>query len=163
VRHPHRVRRLIVYGGYAAGWRMRATPAEVARRQAMLDLTREGWGLDNPAFRQMFTSLFLPHSSQEQQAWFNELQRITTSPENAEMLQRVLSRIDVRALLGKITAPTLVAHTTMDAVVPFEAGRGIAARIPGARFMAIDSANHLLMEEEPGWAKFLAAAKEFLA
>jgi pimeloyl-ACP methyl ester carboxylesterase len=75
----------------------------------------------------------------------------------------VLSRIDVRSLLGKVTAPTLVAHTTMDAVVPFEAGRGIAARIPGARFMAIDSANHLLMEEEPGWAKFLAAAKEFLA
>jgi DNA-binding SARP family transcriptional activator/pimeloyl-ACP methyl ester carboxylesterase len=163
VRHPHRVRRLIVYGGYATGWRMRATPAEVARRQAMLDLTREGWGLDNPAFRQMFTSLFLPHSSPEQQAWFNELQRMTTSPDNAEMLQRVLSRIDVRALLGKVAAPTLVAHTTLDAVVPFEAGRAIAARIPGARFMAIDSPNHLLMEEEPGWAKFLAAAKEFLA
>jgi pimeloyl-ACP methyl ester carboxylesterase/DNA-binding SARP family transcriptional activator len=163
VRHPERVRRLIVYGGYATGWRMRATPAEVARRQAMLDLTREGWGLDNPAFRQMFTSLFLPHSTPEQQSWFNELQRITTSPENAEMLQRVLSRIDVRALLGKVTAPTLVAHSTMDAVVPFEAGRGIAARIPGARFIAIDSPNHLLMEEEPGWARFLGAAKEFLA
>ncbi len=163
VRHPERVRRLIIYGGYAAGWRTRATPAEVARRQAMLDLTREGWGLDNPAYRQMFTSLFLPQSTLEQQAWFNELQRITTSPENAEMLQRVLSRIDVRALLGKVTAPTLVAHSTMDSVVPFEAGRGIAARIPGARFIAIDSPNHLLLEQEPGWARFLAAAKEFLA
>jgi DNA-binding SARP family transcriptional activator/pimeloyl-ACP methyl ester carboxylesterase len=163
VRHPERVRRLIIYGGYATGWRMRASPAEVARRQAMLDLTREGWGLDNPAFRQMFTSLFLPQSTPEQQSWFNELQRMTTSPENAEMLQRVLSRIDVRALLGKVTAPTLVAHSTMDAVNPFEAGGGIAARIPGARFIAIDSPNHLLMEEEPGWARFLAAAKEFLA
>ena len=163
VRHPHRVRRMIIYGGYAAGWRMRATAAEIARRQAMLDLTREGWGLDNPAFRQMFTSLFLPHSSQDQQAWFNELQRMTTSPENAEMMQRVLSRIDVRPLLGQIAAPTLVAHTTLDSVVPFEAGRAIAARIPGARFMAIDSPNHLLMEEEPGWAKFLAAARAFLA
>lgn len=129
----------------------------------MLDLTREGWGLDNPAFRQMFTSLFLPHSTPEQQVWFNELQRMTTSPENAEMLQRVLSRIDVRALLGRVTAPTLVAHSTLDAVVPFEAGRGIAARIPGARFTAIDSPNHLLMEEETGWARFLNAAKEFLA
>ena len=163
VRHPERVRRLIIVGGYAAGWRTRASPAEVARRQAMLDLTREGWGLDNPAFRQMFTSLFLPQSSIEQQTWFNELQRMTTSPENAEQLQRVLSRIDVRSLLGKVTAPTLVAHSTMDAVIPFEAGRGIAARIPGARFIAIDSPNHLLMEEEPGWARFLAAAKEFLA
>ncbi len=163
VRHPQRVRRLIVYGGYAAGWRTRATAAEVARRQAMLDLTREGWGLDNPAFRQLFTSLFLPHSTPEQQSWFNELQRMTTSPENAEMLQRVLSRIDVRALLGKVTTPTLVSHSTMDAVVPFEAGRAIAARIPGARFIAIDSPNHLLMEEEPGWARFIGAAKEFLA
>jgi len=163
VRHPERVRRLIIYGGYAVGWRARATAAEVARRQAMLDLTREGWGLDNPAFRQMFTSLFLPRSTPEQARWFNELQRITTSPENAEMLQRVFSRIDVRPLLGKVTTPTLVAHSTMDAVIPFEAGRGIAARIPGARFIAIDSPNHLLLEQEPGWAKFLGAATEFLA
>lgn len=163
VRHPHRVRRLIIYGGYAAGWRTRASAAEIARRQAMLDLTREGWGLDNPAFRQMFTSLFLPHSTPEQQTWFNELQRMTTSPENAERMQRVLSRVDVRPLLGKVTAPTLVAHSTMDAVVPFEAGRGIAARIPGARFIAIDSPNHLLMEEEPGWTRFLNATREFLA
>ena len=163
VRHPHRVRRLVICGGYASGWRTRATPAEVTRRQAMLDLTREGWGLDNPAFRQMFTSLFLPDSTLEEQAWFNELQRMTTSPENAELLQRVLSRIDVRHLLGRVTAPTLVAHSTLDAVVPFETGRGIAARIPGARFIAIDSPNHLLMEAEPGWARFLAAAKEFLA
>lgn len=162
VRHPERVRRLIIYGGYAAGWRTRASPAEIARRQAMLDLTREGWGLDNPAFRQMFTSLFLPESTPEQSAWFNELQKMTTSPENAEALQRVLSRIDVRALLGKVNAPTLVAHSTMDAVIPFEAGRGIAARIPGARFLAIDSPNHLLLEQEPGWARFLAAAREFL-
>jgi len=163
VRHPERVRRLIIYGGYAAGWRTRASPAEIARRQAMLDLTREGWGLDNPAFRQMFTSLFLPHSSPDQQKWFNELQRMTTSPENAELLQRVLSRIDVRSLLGEVTTPTLIAHSTTDAVIPFEAGRGMAARIPGARFIAIDSPNHLLMAEEPGWLKFLAAAKEFLA
>jgi DNA-binding SARP family transcriptional activator/pimeloyl-ACP methyl ester carboxylesterase len=163
VRHPHRVRRLVICGGYASGWRTRASPAEVTRRQAMLDLTREGWGLDNPAFRQMFTSLFLPQGTPEQQNWFNELQRMTTSPDNAEMLQRVLSRIDVRHLLGRVTAPTFVAHSTMDAVVPFEVGRAIAARIPGARFIAIDSPNHLLMEEEPGWARFLAAAKEFLA
>jgi pimeloyl-ACP methyl ester carboxylesterase len=163
VRHPERVRRLIIYGGYAAGWRMRASPTEIARRQAMLDLTREGWGLDNPAFRQMFTSLFLPQATPEQQNWFNELQRMTTSPENAEMLQRVLSRIDVRGLLGKVTVPTLVGHSTTDSVVPFESGRGIAARIPGARFIAIDSPNHILMEEEPGWSKFLAAAREFLA
>lgn len=134
----------------------------MARRQAMLDLTREGWGLDNPAFRQMFTSLFLPQSTPEEQAWFNELQRMTTSPENAEMLQRVISRIDVRALLGKVATPTLVSHSTMDSVVPFEAGRGIAARIPGARFIAIDSPNHLLLEQEPGWARFLGAAREFL-
>lgn len=162
VRHPERVRRLLIYGGYAAGWAVRANPEEVARRQAMLVLTREGWGLDNPAFRQLFTSLYLPDSTVEQSDWFNELQRMTTSPENAEELQRVLSLLDVRPLLGKVAVPTLVAHSTRDAVIPFEAGRGIAARIPGARFAAIESANHLLVEQEAGWKRFVTIAREFL-
>lgn len=163
VRHPERIRRLLIYGGYATGWKVRAVPAEVARREAMIELTREGWGLDNPAFRQLFTSLYLPEGTPEQVDWFNELQRMTVSPDNAVALQKVLSLIDVRALLGKVGAPALVAHSTLDAVVPFESGRGLAARIPGARFIAIESQNHILLEQEAGWARFLNAAKEFLA
>lgn len=162
VRHPERVRKMHLWGGYAAGWIHRSDPAEIKRREAMLELTLKGWALDNPAFRQMFTSLYLPEASLEQQDWYNETQRITTSPENAEALQRVFGSIDVRPLLSKVTTPTLVGHSTRDAAVPFEAGRALAAKIPGARFIAVESPNHLLLESDPSWPKYARIVEEFL-
>jgi pimeloyl-ACP methyl ester carboxylesterase/DNA-binding SARP family transcriptional activator len=162
VRHPERVRRMHLWGGYSAGWAMR-NPEEVERRETMLALVRQGWALDNPAFRQMFTSLYIPDATAEQANWYNELQRITTSPENAEKLMRVFATIDVRHLLGKVTVPTLVGHSTRDAAVPFTEGRVLAAKIPGARFIAIESANHLLLESDPAWPKYAQAVREFLA
>jgi pimeloyl-ACP methyl ester carboxylesterase len=128
----------------------------------MIELTLQGWAMDNPAYRQMFTSLYLPEATKEQANWYNEMQRVTTSPENAAELQRVFGRIDVRDLLGKVTTPTLVGHSTRDAVVPFEAGRVLAARIPGARFIAVESPNHLLLETDPGWPKYARVVEEFL-
>lgn len=163
VRHPERVRKMHLWGGYALGWAHRGDPAEIERREAMLELTRYGWALDNPAYRQLFTSLYLPEGSQEQEDYYNEMQRVTTSAENAVALQRVFSEINVTDLLGKVTTPTLVGHSTRDAVVPFEAGRALAARIPGARFIAIESPNHLLLETDPGWPKYARIVEEFLA
>ncbi|MCL6699623.1 alpha/beta fold hydrolase [Sphingomonas sp. NSE70-1] len=162
VRHPERVRKMHLWGGYALGWAHRGDPAEIERREAMLDLTRHGWALDNPAYRQLFTSLYLPEGSQEQEDYFNEMQRVTTSAENAVALQRVFADIDVTGLLGKVTTPTLVGHSTRDAVVPFSTGRALAARIPGARFIAIESPNHLLLESDPGWRKYARIVEEFL-
>ena len=162
VRHPERVRKMHLWGGYALGWRHRADPAEIERREAMLDLTRHGWALDNPAYRQLFTSLYLPEGTQEQEDYFNEMQRVTTSAENAVALQQVFADINVSDLLGKVTTPTLVGHSTRDAVVPFSAGRALAARIPGARFIAIESPNHLLLETDPGWPKYARIVEEFL-
>ena len=162
VRHPERVRKMHLWGGYALGWAHRGDPEEIERRKAMLELTRQGWALDNPAFRQMFTSLYLPEGTQEQEDYFNEMQRVTTSAENSVALQQVFSEIDVTDLLGKVTTPTLVGHSTRDAVVPFEAGRALAARIPGARFIAIESPNHLLLETDPGWPKYARVVEEFL-
>ena len=163
VRHPERVRKMHLWGGYAMGWAIRGNSDEEARREAMLELTRQGWAMDNPAFRQMFTSMFLPEATQEQANWFNEVQRATTSAENAEALQRVFGTIDVRDLLSKVTTPTLVGHSTRDAVVPFESGRALAARIPGARFIAVESPNHLLLESDAGWPKYARIVEEFLA
>ncbi len=162
VRHPERVRKMHLWGGYALGWAHRGDPAEIERREAMLELTRQGWALDNPAFRQMFTSLYLPEASAEQRDWYNEMQRVTTSAENAVALQRVFGQINVTDLLGKVTTPTLVGHSTRDAVVPFESGRALAARIPGARFIAVESPNHLLLETDPGWPKYARIVEEFL-
>ena len=161
VRHPERVRRMHLWGGYASGWALRS-PDEVERRETMLALVRHGWALDNPAFRQMFTSLYIPDATPEQANWYNELQRVTTSPKNAEALMRVFATIDVRDLLGRVSVPTLVGHSTRDAAVPFTEGRVLAARIPGARFIAIESPNHILLESDSGWPKYAQVVRDFL-
>ncbi len=163
VRHPERVSRLVLYGGFPTG-RMR-TGSESDLRQAELqrEMIRQGWGQDNPAFRQFFTSLFVPGGSKEQMDWFNELQRTTTSPENAVRLRDVSDSIDVRDLLDKVAVPTLVLHCRNDGIVPFEAGRRMAAMIPNARFVALDGQNHLILEDEPAWPRFLDEVRAFLA
>lgn len=163
VRHPERVRRLVLYGGYAAGWRVRATAGEIARREAMRTLTREGWGQNNPAFRQMFTTLFFPDASPVETESFNELQRLSASPANAERLQIAFAEIDVRHLLSEVRVPTMVLHTREDAVIPFAVGRALAAGIPGAEFVALESRNHILLEHEPAWEKLRTSVSAFLA
>lgn len=163
VRHPERVRRLVLLGGFPAGWKVRGNAEERARREAMITLSREGWDRDNPAFRQMFTSLFLPDSSLEEQHWFNDVQRTTTSADNAAAIQCANGDIDVTAMLPQVSVPTLVAHCRDDAMVPFEAGRAMARAIPGARFLTLEGRNHVLLEGEPAWARFTAAMRAFLS
>ena len=163
VRHPERVSHLILYGAYALGWAKRgAPPEELERRQAQLTLIKLGWGQDNPAFRQLWTTLYMPDATPEQMRWFNDLQRITTSPENATRLFRELGNIDVLDLLPQVKVPTLVLHCRSEVAVPFEEGRRLAALIPGARFVPLEGRNHLLLESEPAWAKFITEVRRFL-
>jgi pimeloyl-ACP methyl ester carboxylesterase len=122
-----------------------------------------GWGKDNPAFRQFFSSSFMPGASKEQMDWFNELQKTTVSPENAVRLRAVSNRIDVTELLKKISVPTLVLHCRDDGMAPFEGGRRMAAMIPDARFVALEGQNHLILENEPAWPQFLKEVMDFLA
>jgi pimeloyl-ACP methyl ester carboxylesterase/DNA-binding winged helix-turn-helix (wHTH) protein len=161
-RHPERVSHLVLCGAYTCGWRHRAAPREFESRTALLNLTRLGWGQDNPAFRQIFTTRFIPDAGPEQMEWFNDLQRVSTSPENAARLMDTLSHLDVRPLLGTIRVPTIVFHSRDDGVVPFEEGRRLAASIPASRFVSLPSRNHLLLEQEPAWAIFLRELGEFL-
>ena len=162
VRHPERVTRLILAGGYARGWRRRGSPGEIARREALQTLTLQGWGQESPAYRQIFTSLYLPDATPEQANWWNELQRITASPQNAYRLTEAFSNIDVRDLLGQVKVPTLVLHSRGDAVVPFDCGRELAGGIRGARFVPLESRNHIILEHEPAWVRFLAEISGFL-
>ncbi|MET0252092.1 MAG: alpha/beta fold hydrolase [Novosphingobium sp.] len=162
VRNPGRVRRLVLYGGYAIGWKMRASADEIATREAMLTLTRTGWGRNNPAFRQMFTSLFFPEASPADMEWFNELQRLSASADNAVRLQQAFGTIDVRKHLAAVAVPTLVLHSERDAVVPFASGRTLAASIPDAQFVQLDSRNHLILEHEPAWRRAADAIRAFL-
>jgi DNA-binding winged helix-turn-helix (wHTH) protein/pimeloyl-ACP methyl ester carboxylesterase len=162
VRHPERVSRLVLYGGFARGRRKRGSQQEIANSDAVLTLMRQGWGQENPAFRQLFTSLFIPGGTPEQMQWFNDLQRITTSPENAVRLRFAIDDIDVTDLLPRIKAPTLVLHCRNDAVQPFEEGRRIAAGIFGARFVALEGRNHLILKGDPGWGRLLQEIGSFL-
>jgi pimeloyl-ACP methyl ester carboxylesterase/DNA-binding SARP family transcriptional activator len=161
--NPERVTRLILFGGYARGWAMRGNPAEIAIRKALSTLMLHGWGANTPAFRQSFTSLFIPDANPEQIHWFNELQRVTTSPQNAIRLTDMFGSIQVEAQLPRIRVPTLVMHCIDDAVVPFEEGRRLAMGIAGARFVALPGRNHILLEDEPAWSQFLAEITSFLA
>jgi class 3 adenylate cyclase/pimeloyl-ACP methyl ester carboxylesterase len=163
VRHPERVSHLILYGGYAVGFRRRArTTAQKEEDDAMLTLIRVGWGKENPAFRQLFTSQFIPGGTKEQADWFNELQRITVSTDVAARIFEANGDTDVTALLPRVSVPTLVLHAREDGRVPFEAGRRMAAGIPGARFVPLQGRNHLVLESEPAFGQFLEHTRAFL-
>ena len=164
VRHPERVTHLILFGGYAVGWAKRArTAAEKEQAAAMLTLMRLGWGQENPAFRQLFTSQFIPGGTKEQTDWFNELQRISTSPEDAALNLIANGDTDVSTLLAQVNAPTLVMHSRDDAGVPFDQGRRLAAGIPRARFVPLPSGNHLILEDEPAFPRFLQEIRTFIS
>jgi len=163
-RHPDRVSHLILYGGYALGWSKRArSAAQKDEDAAMLTLMRLGWGKENAAFRQLFTSQFIPGGTKEQADWFNELQRITVSGEAAARMHEASGDFDVTALLPRVSVPTLVLHARDEARVPFEAGRRMAAGIPKAQFVTLPGRNHLFLETEPAFGQFLEHTRAFLA
>ena len=163
VRHPERVSHLVLLGGYARGRRKRGSQKAIEEANALQTLVRLGWGQENPAFRQIFTSQFIPGGSAEQMQWLNDLQRNTTSPENAARIRRTMNNIDVTNLLPRVRVPTLVLHCRGDAAVLFEEGRLMAAGIPGSRFVELEGRNHMILERDPATQRFLDEMRNFLA
>jgi pimeloyl-ACP methyl ester carboxylesterase/DNA-binding winged helix-turn-helix (wHTH) protein len=161
-RHPQRVSRLILIGGYAKGWRRRANNQEIRQREALLTLARDGWRADTTAYRDVFASLFVPHGDEEQKRWWSELLGVSSSPENAARLMETFGDIDVTPHLAKLATPTLVLHSRDEAAVPFVAGQQMAAGIPGARLVSLDSPNHIVLPQEPAWRDFLSEIRSFL-
>jgi pimeloyl-ACP methyl ester carboxylesterase/DNA-binding winged helix-turn-helix (wHTH) protein len=162
LRHPERVTHLVLYGGFVRGLRKRGRDW-LEQSDALRTLILQGWGQENPAFRQIFTSMFIPGGTAEQMQWFNDLQRLTTSPQNAVRLMRAMEDIDMDNVLPQVRTPTLVMHCRGDARVPFEEGRRIATGIKGARFVALEGRNHLILETEPAWGRFLDEIKNFMS
>jgi pimeloyl-ACP methyl ester carboxylesterase len=163
VRHPEKVSRLVLYGGYIRGRLHR----DLSRRQLeemelMIQLIKIGWGKEHAAFRQVFSSLFLPEGTPEQLDAFNELERVTSSPEIAARIVTAFQVIDVREQARRISQPTLVLHARGDLRIPFEEGRLMAATIPNARLVTLESKNHILLEDEPAWHRFLEEVNAFL-
>jgi len=163
-RHPERVSKLVLYGGYTQGILTSArTRVERAERELVLGGVPLGWGHDNLAFRLYFAGRFIPEGTLEQMRWFSDLQRITTAPDVASRLLSTAAHIDVGKLAPKVRAPTLVLHATGDAAVPFDQGRKLASAIPRARFVPLDGRNHILLEHEAAWARFVDEVSRFLA
>ena len=160
-RYPDRISHLVLYGGYARGAAVRGTPREAQEFGALVNLARIGWGREHSAFRDVFTSRFIPGATPTQVAWFSELCRTTTSPEIAADLLERRSRVDVAPLMDQVRVPTLVLHARNDTVVPVAEDRLIAARIPSAEFVELDSKNHILLEHESAWQRFCLAVSEF--
>ena len=160
IKYPERVSHLILYGGYARGWARRGE-TDAQHYRAVSEMVRLGWGSDNPVFRQAFTSRFLPGGSHEQLDWYNDLCRKTCAPEMAVRLLAVRAQADFSDLLPLVRVPTLVLHARHDEVVPFAEGRHLAAEIPGAEFVELESRNHVLLSQEPAWAVFQQAVLEF--
>src|SRR5690348_8486051 len=161
-RHPERVSHLIIIGGFTVGRMKRHSPVLVEEAALELKAIELGWGSDKPAFRQLFTSMFIPDSTPEQARSLNDLLRVASTPQSAIKRLQPFQSIDLREAAAKVSCPTLVFHARHDARIPFEQGRALAALIPGAHFVALDSRNHWVVETEPAWAQFTTAIDRFL-
>ncbi|GAA4862308.1 alpha/beta fold hydrolase [Luteimonas vadosa] len=161
VRHPGRVSHLILYGGYATGIHKSGDAGAIRTFHAITELMRSGWDKDNPVFRQLFTSRFIPGGSAEQLEWFNDLCRRTTSAEIGARLMEARGNVDVGDLLSKVRTPTLVMQASNDQVNHPAMGRRLAREIPDAQFVLLESANHVLLENESAWLHFREAILEF--
>jgi pimeloyl-ACP methyl ester carboxylesterase/DNA-binding winged helix-turn-helix (wHTH) protein len=164
VRHPERVSHLVLLGSFAQGRRKRARTIEDAELiDVYIEMTRLGWGHPDPQYRTMFMSRFLPEGTQAEWRAFDELQRRSTSPENAWRFLNEFADIDVTDLAPQVTAPTLVACARREPGDMFEESRRLAGLIPGSRMLPLDSCNHLLPERDPAWSHFLGEVEAFLA
>ena len=161
VRHPERVTKLIINGTFANGWPAPG-PGAQEHLEAMLTLIRSGWGRDNPAFRQLWTTLFRPDADSVEATWLNELQRISSSPENAARMIAEFPNIRVLDMLPKISCPTLVLHSRDDGAVPVQEGKLIAARIRGAHFVELPSRSHMVAPGDAGWEQLVQEFSAFM-
>jgi pimeloyl-ACP methyl ester carboxylesterase/DNA-binding CsgD family transcriptional regulator len=162
LRHPERVAQLVLYGAYGRGWKHRDSE-DAYQSKALHDLVRVGWGQENPAYRRLFATLFVPDASEEAAQWFADLTRITSAPHIAARLLESFGDINLTERLAAVRARTLVMHARGDGRIPYAEGRLLAAGIPGARFVTLDGRNHILLEHEPAWRRFCEAFSEFVA
>ena len=161
-RYPERVSALLLYGTYARGMRCRGDPIQVEEATVQEDLARVAWLTDNELFRETFARQFVPDAGPEEIGWFSEQLRTTTTPANAPLLEAAFHNLDASDLARTVRVPTLVLHCTDDRGVPFEQGRLLAGLIPGARFVALRSRNHILLQRDIAFAQFLDEIERFV-
>jgi class 3 adenylate cyclase/pimeloyl-ACP methyl ester carboxylesterase/DNA-binding CsgD family transcriptional regulator len=163
VRHQERVSHLVLYGSQVRGRLARATTrSQFEEAEIRLKMIELGWPNETPVFGQFFTALHIPDATTEQLSAYNDLLRLTSSCGNAINFLRTLWQVDVRKIVSNVCCPTLVLHARGDVIIPFEEGRLVARLIPGARFVPLESRNHVLLGTEPAWQQMVAALEDFL-
>jgi len=160
-RYPEHVTHLVLYGSYTRG-RYRRGEGEAERSRLLIELMRVGWGGADPAFRQVFSSIYIPNAGEEQKRWYDEMQQASSSGEVAARLWRSRTETDVSETARRVAQPALVVHARRDRAVPYEEGRRLASLLPNARFVTLETDNHILQESEPAWEAFLAEVRVFL-
>lgn len=160
--YPKRVSGLVLYGGYAKGRALRDASRDDIDENTILGLIRAGWGKANSPFVNAFSSLFVPDATTEQMASFVRMQTETISPKNAVRLRKLIDRLDVTDILSAISTPTLVIHANSDAVQPIEQGRILASEIPDAKYVMLESRNHIPLPQERSWAQMMGEIRTFL-
>jgi pimeloyl-ACP methyl ester carboxylesterase len=161
-RNPGRVSKLVLHGGFARGRNKRGSPNDAELAKAWLAMMRQGWGDDDSALLRIFSSAWLPGASVEQIKWYATMLRKSTSRDIAIRSRTAADDIDVVELLPKVTVPTLVLHCRHDTSVPFDEGRRMAALIPNAKFVSLDSENHVPLPQEPAWQWFVREIEDFV-
>lgn len=157
---PERISRLVIQEGYARGRAMRAADGMDDPFVALLH--GGGWGNSESGFMRAWMSLAAPGLSYDDATALIELIADATSTENALISRQVIDRYDVRDDLPRVTAPTLVIHARNDVLHPLAEGRMIAAGIPGAEFLVVESANTLCLTPDPTWDQQIGAILAFL-
>ncbi len=160
-RYPERVSHLILYGTYARGMKRRGDPIQSEQASLQVDLARVGWGTDNDSFREIFARQFVPDAQSDEVDWFNDQLRMTTNSTNAPLLEAAFHELDVSDLARQVVVPTLVQHAIGDRGVPFQEGRHLAGLIPGARFVALQSRNHVLLQRDAAFPQFIHEIERF--
>ena len=160
-RHPERVTRLIMYGGWA-GWPQPHDRDDETKEEAFQAMVRAGWARPDPLFRRVFTNIFIPAATERQMTWFDDLQRMSTSTDNMLAARHARRHTNVAEVLAEIRVPTLVLHARDDTAVNFDHARTLAAAIPDARLVTLQSRNHILLADEPAWSVFIREVTAFM-
>nr|WP_305985951.1 alpha/beta hydrolase [Roseibium sp. MMSF_3544] len=161
-KHPERVSKLILYAGYEKGWRQRGDEEKIKSVEAMLTLMENQWS-GSIAVAELISATYMPDAPPDHWQWFSDIQRRSTTGINAAALLQALGNIDVQPFLSEVKAPTLVLQGRNDGVVPLECGQNLAAGIPNAQFVGLDTRNHILHAGDPAWSQVLKLCREFLA
>jgi len=162
-RHPERVSRLILYGSYPQGIYVAGDADAVRLARSMAEMIRQGWGVDTPAYQELFARLLMPEGNSEQVGWLCEQQRRSTSAATAAELFDMFQSIDVSGIAPQVPHPALVVHQRHDAMIPFANGQRMAALLPNARLLPLEGRNHMILPDEPAWEVFVTEVREFLA